>query len=82
MSEKAKSVLFMFLFSYLIWGGLSYTFLMTAIENYISKIEFREKILRGECTLIDQYGNCYSAKQYQDILENNKKEATKGFYGL
>jgi hypothetical protein len=55
---------------------------MTAIENYISKIEFREKILRGECTLIDQYGNCYSAKQYQDILENNKKEATKGFYGL
>lgn len=72
MTNRAKSILYMLIFSYSIWAVLSYVFLMTAIDDYKMRIEFREKIVNGECVLIDQYGDCWSAKKYQDYLEKQR----------
>jgi hypothetical protein len=68
MTEKTA----LLLFSFSIWGMFSYFFLMSAIDDYKVKVEFQNKVQRGECPFIDQRGNCWTAKEYQDYLESQR----------
>ena len=58
-----------FIFSFALWGLISYLSFQIVIEEYKYKAEIQRKIESGVCVFIDQYGRCWSAGEYQNYLE-------------
>lgn len=69
MTDKTS----LLLFSFTIWGMISWMVLAGAVDNYKLQKEFQEKIKRGECPFMDQKGNCWTARQYQNYLEKQSE---------
>ncbi len=68
MTESAKEILYYMLSVYFIWAGI--TALM--IYNKIQTIKFEAEYM-ANCEVVDQYGSCYTTKEYQELLEREEE---------
>lgn len=64
MTDRAQSILYLFLFSYFLWGGFSLILYQMAMDDYYLAI-----VAKKNCTVKDQYGVCYTATEYQNYLK-------------
>jgi len=77
MTERAKSILYLFLFSYFLWGMFTIMLVMGALRDYENRIESEKT-----CFVKDQNNICYTAEHYQNYLkykEYAEQMAKSGF---
>lgn len=82
MPEKLKAYLLTFAFTYLIWGGLSWVFLESALTDMQIKKEMAARLGSEDCFKYDQYYNCISRQEFEDLLAGKTKLGVPAVFGF
>jgi len=67
VTERAKEILYYLLFIYLVWAGITAFIIYERIETMRFEAEYM-----ANCIVMDQYGKCYTAEEYQELLKPKK----------
>ena len=69
MNQRTKDILWFMGIGYLVWVFITGIIVHSTYKDYIFEKEYLAK-----CDVMDQYGNCMTAQEYQDYLEREKKQ--------